>query len=104
MCTITGFEYIFGGFGLQCRICHYQEESDNSCIFVNKRTHVVDELKQINADVAQDPTLPRTAVHPCPKCRHKEAVFFQSHGAKSQDSMRLYYVCTARHCGHRWTE
>uniref|UniRef100_UPI0035902ED3 DNA-directed RNA polymerase II subunit RPB9-like n=1 Tax=Myxine glutinosa TaxID=7769 RepID=UPI0035902ED3 len=87
-----------------CRICHYQEESDNSCIFVNKRTHEVDELKQINADVAQDPTLPRTAVHPCPKCRHKEAVFFQSHGAKSQDSMRLYYVCTARHCGHRWTE
>lgn len=21
-----------------------------------------------------------------------------------QDAMRLYYVCTAPHCGHRWTE
>lgn len=22
----------------------------------------------------------------------------------TQDAMRLYYVCTAPHCGHRWTE
>uniref|UniRef100_A0A8C4Q8V8 DNA-directed RNA polymerase subunit n=2 Tax=Eptatretus burgeri TaxID=7764 RepID=A0A8C4Q8V8_EPTBU len=87
-----------------CRNCDYQQETDNSCIYVNKITHEVDELTQIIADVAQDPTLPRTTDHPCPKCGHKEAVFFQSHSARSEDAMRLYYVCTAPHCGHRWTE
>ncbi|XP_067275427.1 DNA-directed RNA polymerase II subunit RPB9 isoform X1 [Pseudorasbora parva] len=87
-----------------CRNCDYQQEADNSCIYVNKITHEVDELTQIIADVAQDPTLPRTEDHPCPKCGHKEAVFFQSHSMKAEDAMRLYYVCTAPHCGHRWTE
>ncbi|XP_014749469.1 PREDICTED: DNA-directed RNA polymerase II subunit RPB9 [Sturnus vulgaris] len=42
--------------------CDYQQEADNSCIYVNKITHEV------------------------------------------EDAMRLYYVCTAPHCGHRWTE
>ncbi|XP_064262418.1 DNA-directed RNA polymerase II subunit RPB9 isoform X2 [Passer domesticus] len=84
--------------------CDYQQEADNSCIYVNKITHEVDELTQIIADVSQDPTLPRTEDHPCQKCGHKEAVFFQSHSARAEDAMRLYYVCTAPHCGHRWTE
>ncbi|XP_068273552.1 DNA-directed RNA polymerase II subunit RPB9 isoform X1 [Nyctibius grandis] len=107
-----------------CRNCDYQQEADNSCIYVNKITHEVDELTQIIADVSQDPTLPRTEDHPCqnvpvglrrpppgltsppppPRCGHKEAVFFQSHSARAEDAMRLYYVCTAPHCGHRWTE
>ncbi|XP_075043260.1 DNA-directed RNA polymerase II subunit RPB9 [Mixophyes fleayi] len=87
-----------------CRNCDYQQEADNSCIYVNKITHEVDELTQIIADVSQDPTLPRTEDHPCSKCGHKEAVFFQSHSARAEDAMRLYYVCTAPHCGHRWTE
>ncbi|XP_063819845.1 DNA-directed RNA polymerase II subunit RPB9 isoform X3 [Pseudophryne corroboree] len=88
----------------KCRNCDYQQEADNSCIYVNKITHEVDELTQIIADVSQDPTLPRTEDHPCSKCGHKEAVFFQSHSARAEDAMRLYYVCTAPHCGHRWTE
>ncbi|XP_040179534.1 DNA-directed RNA polymerase II subunit RPB9 [Rana temporaria] len=87
-----------------CRNCDYQQEADNCCIYVNKITHEVDELTQIIADVSQDPTLPRTEDHPCSKCGHKEAVFFQSHSLKAEDAMRLYYVCTAPHCGHRWTE
>ncbi|XP_072286777.1 DNA-directed RNA polymerase II subunit RPB9 [Pyxicephalus adspersus] len=87
-----------------CRNCDYQQEADNCCIYVNKITHEVDELTQIIADVSQDPTLPRTEDHPCSKCGHKEAVFFQSHSARAEDAMRLYYVCTAPHCGHRWTE
>ena len=87
-----------------CRNCDYQQEADSSCIYVNKITHEVDELTQIIADVSQDPTLPRTEDHPCQKCGHKEAVFFQSHSARAEDAMRLYYVCTAPHCGHRWTE
>lgn len=61
------------------------------------------ELTQIVTDVIADPTLPRTDEHFCPKCRHKEAVFFQSQSSKA-DQMRLYYVCTAVNCGNRWTE
>uniref|UniRef100_A0A8C3FK45 RNA polymerase II subunit I n=1 Tax=Chrysemys picta bellii TaxID=8478 RepID=A0A8C3FK45_CHRPI len=67
-----------------CRNCDYQQEADNSCIYVNKITHEVDELTQIIADVSQDPTLPRTEDHPCQKCGHKEAVFFQSHSARAE--------------------
>ncbi|XP_078675906.1 DNA-directed RNA polymerase II subunit RPB9 isoform X1 [Branchiostoma floridae x Branchiostoma belcheri] len=84
--------------------CDYQQVADNSCIYVNKIMHEVDELTQIVADVAQDPTLPRTEDHQCPKCGHREAVFFQSQTTKAEDAMRLYYVCTAPNCGHRWTE
>ncbi|XP_068683030.1 DNA-directed RNA polymerase II subunit RPB9-like [Montipora capricornis] len=86
-----------------CRNCDYQQEADNSCIYVNKITHEVNELTQIVTDVIADPTLPRTDEHFCPKCHHKEAVFFQSQSSKA-DQMRLYYVCTAVNCGNRWTE
>jgi len=41
-------------------------EADNMCIYVNKIVHEVNELTQIIADVAQDPTLPRTKDHSCP--------------------------------------
>ena len=62
------------------------------------------ELTQIVADVISDPTLPRTEDHPCPKCGHKEAVFFQSQSRRAEEEMRLYYVCTNSSCTHRWTE
>ncbi|XP_069631724.1 DNA-directed RNA polymerase II subunit RPB9-like [Haliaeetus albicilla] len=86
-----------------CCNCNYQQEADNSCIYVNKITHKADELTRIIADVSQDPMLPRTEDHLCQKCGHKEAVFFQSHSTRA-DAMRLYYVCTAPYCGHCWTE
>lgn len=50
-----------------CRNCDYSQPATNSCIYVNKITHEVDEMTQIVADVAQDPTLPRTEDHACPK-------------------------------------
>ncbi|XP_018526197.1 DNA-directed RNA polymerase II subunit RPB9 isoform X2 [Lates calcarifer] len=62
-----------------CRNCDYQQEADNSCIYVNKITHEVDELTQIIADVSQDPTLPRTEDHPCPN----------HHNHKNQDNAQL---------------
>uniref|UniRef100_A0A4W5JVX1 RNA polymerase II subunit I n=1 Tax=Hucho hucho TaxID=62062 RepID=A0A4W5JVX1_9TELE len=71
-----------------CSNCDYQQE-------VSPQTQII-------ADVSQDPTLPQTEDHICPKYGHKEAVFFQSQSMK--DAMRLYYVCTAPHCGHSWTE
>uniref|UniRef100_A0A0C9RB27 RpII15 protein n=1 Tax=Fopius arisanus TaxID=64838 RepID=A0A0C9RB27_9HYME len=76
-------------------------------------THIIDciylsstssELTHIVADVISDPTLPRTEEHPCPKCNHREAVFFQAQTRRAEEEMRLYYVCTSVHCSHRWTE
>ena len=61
------------------------------------------ELTQIVTDVISDPTLPRTADHPCkfneeissfsrellqgPKCRGADAVFFQAQSARSEVSL-----------------
>jgi len=87
-----------------CRNCDFKQEAENPCIYVNKIQHEVDELTQIIGDVIADPTLPRTEDHPCPKCGHKEAVFFQSQARRAEEGMRLYYVCTLPHCMHRWTE
>ncbi|CAF0963909.1 unnamed protein product [Adineta steineri] len=87
-----------------CRRCQHQQAADNPCIYVNKITHEIDELTQIVTDVISDPTLPRTADHPCPKCRVADAVFFQAQSARSEDRMTLYYVCRNQHCLHRWTE
>ncbi|XP_073178459.1 DNA-directed RNA polymerase II subunit RPB9 isoform X3 [Lepidochelys kempii] len=63
----AGTFYVSLRFLPKCRNCDYQQEADNSCIYVNKITHEVDELTQIIADVSQDPTLPRTEDHPCQK-------------------------------------
>ena len=52
---------------IKCRNCDHQEFATNPCIYVNKITHEVDELTQIVSDVISDPTLPRTAEHPCPR-------------------------------------
>ena len=79
--------------------CHNSQQAENSCLYVNKIPHEVDELTQVVADVAHDPTLPKTQDHICPKCEHRKAVFFQS---QSSEEMRLYYVCAAEGCGHRW--
>ncbi|XP_071038988.1 DNA-directed RNA polymerase II subunit RPB9 [Parasteatoda tepidariorum] len=87
-----------------CRNCDYQEVTTNNCIYVNKITHEVDELTQIVSDVIHDPTLPRTEDHVCPRCSHKESVFFQAQSRRAEDEMRLYYVCTNPNCTHRWTE
>jgi len=62
------------------------------------------ELTCIVGDVIADPTLPRTQDHPCPKCGHREAVYFQSQTRRAEEGMRLYYVCTNPPCTHRWTE
>lgn len=87
-----------------CRNCDFQMDADNPCIYVNKIKHEVDELTQIIGDVIADPTLPRTEDHPCPKCRNRDAVFFQSQTRRAEEGMRLYYVCVQPTCMHRWTE
>lgn len=87
-----------------CRNCDYKQEADSNCIYVNKIMHEIDELTHIVPDVISDPTLPRTEDHACPKCAHREAVFFQAQTRRAEEEMRLYYVCTNQNCTHRWTE
>ena len=89
---------------IKCRNCDHQEFATNACIYINKITHEVDELTQIVSDVISDPTLPQTSEHPCPRCDHRKAVFFQAHSKQSEDKMTLYYVCCNTKCTHRWTE
>lgn len=62
------------------------------------------ELTQIVADVINDPTLPKTFDHVCPRCHGKEAVFFQAQSRRAEEEMKLYYVCTNKECVHRWTD
>lgn len=87
-----------------CRNCDYKQPASNNCVYVNKITHDVDELSRIVPEVIHDPTLPRTKEHPCPRCKHREAVFFQGQSRRAEDDMRLYYVCTNGKCTHKWTE
>lgn len=42
------------------------------------------ELTQIVADVIYDPTLPKTEDHPCKKCGHNQAVFFQAQSRRAE--------------------
>src|SRR6218665_977089 len=55
------------------------------------------ELTQIIGDVIADPTLPRTEDHPCPKCKHRDAVFFQSQTRRAEVShplaLRVMIAC-----------
>lgn len=46
--------------------------------------HVSSELTHIVSDVISDPTLPKTEDHPCPKCSHREAVFFQAQTRRAE--------------------
>ncbi|XP_069854851.1 DNA-directed RNA polymerase II subunit RPB9 isoform X1 [Dipodomys merriami] len=78
-----------------CRNCDYQQEADNSCIYVNKITHEVDELTQIIADVSQDPTLPRTEDHPCQKSRSSGvATRRQCSSSHTVPGLRMPCACT----------
>ncbi len=78
--------------------------NDKCSLYMYDPRLLYSELTQIVAEVVADPTLPRTEDHPCPRCRHKESVFFQSQTNRAEEGMRLYYVCTSPNCGHRWTE
>ena len=88
-----------------CRNCGYEEIAKNNCIYVNNMVRNVNELRYINTDIIQDPALPRSYAHVCPKCKNIETVFFQSDiGKSTEHEMTLYYVCTNTDCCHRWTQ
>ncbi|KAG9302931.1 hypothetical protein G9A89_022348 [Geosiphon pyriformis] len=85
-----------------CRNCEYQEPSDNQCVYKNDVDVISEQTTTEIKDLAADPTLPRTK-KTCPKCNNLEAVFFQSPSRRLDTKMTLFYACTDKHCGYRWT-
>lgn len=80
-----------------------------SCILSSLQSHVItiflfSEQSRSYSDFPSDPTLPRTNKRPCPKCRHPEAVFFQTHDRRRDTPMTLNFVCCNPACNHVWNE
>jgi DNA-directed RNA polymerase subunit M/transcription elongation factor TFIIS len=68
-----------------------------------RETPPVSSIDQNLAELANDPTLPRTSEPDlCPACKNDEAVFFQSPVRRPQDPLTLFFICTR--CRHRWTD
>ena len=83
-----------------CKNCDYQEEADTFCVYRHELLLTPVERHSIVPDLSLDPTLPRTKKVSCPKCGHKEAVFFQSHDRQVDTAMTLYFVCCNLSCNH----
>ncbi|PWN41038.1 putative DNA-directed RNA polymerase II 14.5 kDa polypeptide [Ceraceosorus guamensis] len=81
-----------------CRNCSYWVEAEETKVWSNDLMSVQKEQQGVVDGLPQDPTLPRTHEHPCPRCGHSEAVFFQDQGKRIHNRMILFYVCAD--CNH----
>ncbi|KDE03774.1 DNA-directed RNA polymerase II subunit RPB9 [Microbotryum lychnidis-dioicae p1A1 Lamole] len=79
-----------------CRNCHYKEETTNPCVYKHDLLVVSKETAGVTQDLQTDPTLPRSNIE-CPRCQHKEAVFFQGQAKRTDTKMTLFFVCTNCH-------
>ncbi|KAI8060834.1 polymerase II polypeptide I, 14.5kDa [Gongronella butleri] len=86
-----------------CRNCQFQESADNLRVYRHEIIHAPSEQTMVLADLSADPTLPRANIA-CPRCQYPEAVFFQSSSRRADAKMNLFYVCSNRACGHRWSD
>ena len=77
------------------------QESGSWCVYRNEIHHTTKEKTVVLKDVAADPTLPRTNDVVCPRCGHKEAVFFSS---STEEGMTLFLSCTNQRCQHKWKD
>ena len=86
-----------------CRNCDYVEEpgttAEDFCVYRNIIDHSAAEKTVVVTDVRADATLPRTKQVECPKCGHREAVFFN---AITAEGMTLFYQCL--NCVTKWNE
>lgn len=83
-----------------CKACHHVESAEPSCTFRREYGTNVTETAGVTTDVSNDPTLPRSQTQ-CPRCREKDAVYFQSQQRGGDTTMKLYYVCL--NCNHVFT-
>ncbi|KAG4105018.1 hypothetical protein H8356DRAFT_1366122 [Neocallimastix lanati (nom. inval.)] len=77
-----------------CRNCEHQEEAKNQCVYRHAVKHTPIEETMVITDLSADPTYPRDNNHP--------SVYFQSRSRRADTSMRLYFACCNKECGHRW--
>jgi len=86
-----------------CRNCDYVEDAgasaEDACVYRNIIDHSAAEKTVVVTDVRADATLPRTRDVICPKCSHREAVFFSTTTA---EGMTLFFQCL--NCVSKWNE
>jgi len=76
-----------------CRICEYDEETENKCVYRNDLLKVTKEQVGVTHDLMTDPTLAHSNIS-CPKCDNDDAVVFQDQSKRKETRMILFYVCT----------
>ncbi|KAI0684507.1 hypothetical protein BC835DRAFT_1409144 [Cytidiella melzeri] len=84
-----------------CRICPYDEDGENQCVYRNDLLTVTKEKVGITRDLGTDTTLAH-AQKVCPSCGHDDAVYFQDQSKRRETRMILFYVCSK--CSHSFTD
>lgn len=86
-----------------CKICEYEEQADDACVYINSVAQDLEALAMVTADLATDPTLAHCREGEiCPACGGTDAVQFQTPVNRMKSNMRLYYVCTQENCRNKW--
>ncbi|KAK0229973.1 hypothetical protein ARMGADRAFT_536382 [Armillaria gallica] len=84
-----------------CRICAYDDEGENQCVYRNDYLTVTKEQVGITTDLGSDPTLAHSNL-PCPQCGHEDAVFYQDQSKRKETRMILFFVCVK--CNYSFTD
>ncbi|KAH7871454.1 uncharacterized protein C8R40DRAFT_1121941 [Lentinula edodes] len=84
-----------------CRICQYEEASENKCVYRNDLLTVTKEQVGVTTDLGSDPTLAHSNVE-CPRCGNEDAVLFQDQSKRKETRMILFFVCSK--CNHNFTD
>lgn len=91
-----------------CRSCKdnpHREPAQSNFVSVTRADRDIQALTHVIEDVVADPTLPHTEGNldkPCPSCRHRDAVYFQTPFNRERSNMKLFYVCCS--CKHKWAD
>ncbi|GJE93064.1 DNA-directed RNA polymerase II subunit RPB9 [Phanerochaete sordida] len=84
-----------------CRICDFDEASDNGIVYRNDLLTVTKEQVGVTHDLMTDTTLAHSKMV-CPQCGHDDAVIFQDQSKRKETRMILFYVCTK--CNHSYLD
>lgn len=76
-------------------------EAESTLVWKHVVQHAMRTDDIINADITQDPTLPRTNGVTCSECQASEAVYLQA-ASGAQQGVSLFFVCCQ--CNHMWKE
>ncbi|KNZ81334.1 DNA-directed RNA polymerase II subunit RPB9 [Termitomyces sp. J132] len=79
-----------------CRMCQYEENVQNKCVYRNDLLTVTKEQVGVTTDLGSDPTLAHSNIS-CPR-----AVFYQDQSKRKETRMILFFVCTK--CNQSFTD